>query len=157
MTTGAPGPGGGSAVGPVSVLTCLQCGTKNTIRPSAKGAPHCGRCGKPLPWVVDATDQTFEIEARAAATVLVDVWAPWCGPCRFVSPILEQLAAEFPGRLKVVKVNVDENPRLAKQFDARSIPTMVVMQAGRVVDRIVGAMPKQDLTIRLTPFLIKRS
>jgi len=89
--------------------------------------------------------------------VLVDLWAPWCGPCRFVSPILEQLAADFPGRLKVVKVNVDENPQLQRQFDARSIPTMVVLSGGRVVDRIVGAMQKQDLTIRLTPYLMKRS
>ena len=146
-----------AATGPVSTLVCHSCGAKNTIRPSEKGAPHCGKCGKPLAWVVNATDETFAVEVRAAPAVLVDLWAPWCGPCRFVSPILEQLAADFPGRLKVVKVNVDENPRLAQEFDARSIPTMVVLQGGRVVDRIVGAMPKQDLTIRLTPFLLRRS
>jgi len=143
--------------GPVTTLKCAHCGAKNTIRPSAKGAPHCGKCGKPLAWVVNATDETFPIEAAASPAVLVDLWAPWCGPCRFVSPILEQLAADFPGRLKVVKVNVDENPQLSRQFDARSIPTMVVLQGGRVVDRIVGAMPKQELTVRLTPFLMKRS
>jgi thioredoxin 2 len=143
--------------GPVSTLVCAHCGAKNTIRPSEKGAPHCGKCGKPLAWVVNATDETFAIEAKAAPAVLVDLWAPWCGPCRFVSPILEQLAAEYPGRLKVVKVNVDDNPRLAQQFDARSIPTMVVLQDGRVVDRIVGAMPKADLTVRLSPFLIRRT
>jgi thioredoxin 2 len=141
--------------GPVSTLVCAHCGAKNTIRPSERGAPHCGKCGKPLAWVVDATDETFGVEAKAAPTVLVDLWAPWCGPCRFVSPILAQLAAEFPGRLKVVKVNVDQNPRLAQQFDARSIPTMVVLQGGRVVDRIVGAMQKPDLTVRLTPFLLR--
>jgi thioredoxin 2 len=110
-----------------------------------------------LPWVVNATDETFGVEAKASPAVLVDLWAPWCGPCRFVSPILEQLAAEFPGRLKVVKVNVDENPKLAREFDARSIPTMLVLQGGRVVDRIVGAMPKQDLTVRLTPYPMRRS
>lgn len=145
------------ATGPTSVLTCTQCGARNTIRPSAKGSPHCGRCGRPLPWVVNATDATFEVEAAASPAVLVDLWAPWCGPCRFVSPILEQLAADFAGRLKVIKVNVDENPRLAQQFDARSIPTMVVLQGGRVVDRVVGAMQKPDLTVRLTPWLMKRS
>src|SRR4051812_10214076 len=145
-----------ATVGPVSTLVCQHCGSKNRIRPSEKGAPHCGKCGKPLAWVVNATDETFAIEAKAASAVLVDLWAPWCGPCKFVSPILEQLAADFPGRLKVVKVNVDENPRLAQQFDARSIPTMVVLQGGRVVHRIVGARQKQDLTVELTPFLMKR-
>jgi thioredoxin 2 len=109
-----------------------------------------------LPWLVNATDVTFPHEAAAAVAVLVDLWAPWCGPCRVVGPILEQLAAEYAGRLKVVKVNVDENPQLAQQFDARSIPTLIVLRDGRVVDRIVGALPKVDLTIRLTPHLLKR-
>ena len=78
----------------------------------------------------------------------------WCGPCRIVGPILEQLAEEFAGRLKVVKVNVDENPRLAQQFDARSIPTLVVLRDGRAVDRIVGALPKTSCR-RLTPYLLR--
>jgi thioredoxin 2 len=141
---------------PVSVLTCADCGAKNRITPSERGAPHCGKCGKPLPWVVDATDATFDVEAKASPAVVVDLWAPWCGPCRFVSPILEQLAREFAGRLKIVKVNVDENPRLAQAFQAMSIPTMVVLRDGRPVDRIVGAMPKPDLTARLTPYLLRR-
>jgi thioredoxin len=83
----------------------------------------------------------------------VDLWAPWCGPCRFVGPILEELSRELAGRLKVVKVNVDENQGLALRFDARSIPTMLVMRDGTVVDRIVGAMPKPDLTARILPHL----
>jgi thioredoxin 2 len=141
---------------PISVLTCPNCAAKNRIGPSERGAPFCGKCGTILPWVVDANDATFEVEARAAPTVVVDLWAPWCGPCRFVSPILEQLAKEFAGRLKIVKVNVDENPRLAVRFDAQSIPTMVVLRDGRPVDRIVGAMPKSDLTVRLSPNLIRR-
>ena len=143
--------------GPVSTLTCSSCSKRNTIRPSGRGVPHCGSCGTRLPWLVNATDDTFEVEARASPAVLVDLWAPWCGPCKIVGPILEQLAKEFAGRLKVVKVNVDENPRLARQFDARSIPTLVVLRDGRVVDRIVGALPKEQLTIRLTPYLIKAS
>jgi thioredoxin 2 len=143
--------------GPVSVLTCAACGRKNRIRPSAKGAPHCGSCGKPLPWLVAASDATFDIEADAAVAVLVDLWAPWCGPCRFVGPIVEELSRDFAGRLKVVKVNVDDNPMLAARFDARSIPTLVVIKGDQVVDRIVGAMPKPDLTVRLTPHLLRRA
>ena len=142
--------------GPQSILTCASCGKKNKIRPSAKGAPHCGECGKPLPWLVDATDATFDIEANAAPTVVVDLWAPWCGPCRFVSPILEELSRDFAGRLKVVKVNVDDNPVTMQRYQAFSIPTMVVIKGGRQVDRIVGAMPKSQLAVRLTPFLLSR-
>src|SRR6185295_15894539 len=125
------------------------------IRASATGSPHCGNCGKPLAWLVNATDATFEAEANASTPVIVDLWAPWCGPCRFVGPILEQLAQEHAGRVKVVKVNVDENMALSRRFDARSIPTMVVMKDGKVVDRIVGAMPKPALEARLAPVLQK--
>ena len=87
--------------------------------------------------------------------VLVDLWAPWCAPCRAIAPVLEQLAKEFAGRLKVVKVNVDENPATAQRFQAFSIPTLVVIKNGRVVDRIVGALPKSELTVRLTPYLLR--
>ena len=143
------------ASGPTSILTCADCGKRNTIRPSAKGTPHCGSCGKPLPWVVSASDSTFEVEARSSVAVLVDLWAPWCGPCRVVGPIVEQLAGEYAGRLKVVKVNVDDNPGLARQFRAMSIPTLVVLKEGRVVDRIVGAMPKPELKMRLFPYVLR--
>ncbi len=143
------------ATGPISTLVCPHCRAKNTIRPSPRGAPHCGKCGRPLAWVVDATDSTFDAEANASPPVLVDLWAPWCGPCRFVSPILEELAKDYAGHLKVVKVNVDENPRLSRRFDARSIPTMVVLNHGREVDRIVGAMPRMSLESRLEPRIRK--
>jgi thioredoxin len=103
--------------------------------------------------VVDANDATFELEAKAAPTVVVDLWAPWCGPCRIVSPMLDAFAREHPGRVKVVKVNVDDNQRLAARFDATSIPTMVVLRDGQVVDRIVGAMPQPALWARLSPHL----
>ena len=138
---------------PISILKCANCGAANRIAPSPRGAPHCGTCGKPLPWLVNATDATFKLEIDAAPAVVVDLWAPWCGPCRFVGPILEELARDWAGRLKVVKVNVDENQGLALQYDARSIPTMLVMRDGRVVDRIVGALPKPDLVARLEPNL----
>ena len=158
-TATTAGPTAGETVaaqGPESILVCASCGRRNRIRPSAKGAPHCGSCGQPLPWVVNASDATFETEARSSVAVLVDLWAPWCGPCRFVSPILEELARDFAGRLKVVKVNVDENPGLSRRFEAMSIPTLVILRGGRVVDRVVGALPKRDLTVRLTPHLLRR-
>jgi thioredoxin 2 len=156
MTTQSGQPGATPTVGPESVLTCQQCGAKNRIRPSPKGVPSCGSCHQPLPWLVNASDSSFEPEAASAVTVLVDLWAPWCGPCRFVAPVLQEMSREFAGRLKVVKVNVDENPQLARRFDARSIPTLVVLQNGREVDRIVGAMPKPQLTVRISPFLIRK-
>ena len=160
---GATGPAGAdgparaarSAAGPVSILTCASCGTKNRIRPSARGVPICASCKAPLPWLVHATDATFDVEADTSVAVLVDLWAPWCGPCRFVAPILEELSREFAGRLKVVKVDVDENPALARRFEAFSIPTLVVLRNNRVVDRIVGAMPKPQLAVRLTPHLLR--
>jgi thioredoxin 2 len=137
------------------VLECSDCGRRNKIRPSERGAPHCGSCGKPLPWLVDASDETFPVEARASVAVLVDLWAPWCGPCRVVSPMLAAIAREYAGRIKVVKVNVDENPQLAAGFQATSIPTLVVLKGGRVVDRFVGAVPPSELKMRLFPYLMR--
>jgi len=142
--------------GPLSILTCASCGKKNKIRPSERGTPHCGSCGAALPWLVSASDETFDVEARSAVSVLVDLWAPWCGPCRYVAPVLEEIAREYAGRIKVVKVNVDECPALAARFDARSIPTLVVLRGGRVVDRVVGALPKSQLVIQLMPHLLRR-
>jgi thioredoxin 2 len=117
--------------------------------------PVCASCKAALPWLVHATDDTFDQEADASVAVLVDLWAPWCAPCRLVAPTLEALAREYAGRLKVVKVNVDENPALAQRFQAFSIPTLVVLRHGREVDRIVGALPKPQLTVRLTPYLLR--
>ncbi len=155
MNDANPTPSSATPAGPVSMLTCKECGKKNKIRPAERGAPHCGSCGAPLPWLVNATDATFAYEARSSVAILVDLWAPWCGPCRVVGPMLENLSREYAGRIKVVKVNVDENPALAQQFDARSIPTMIVIKGDRVVDRIVGALPPADLKMRLFPYLMK--
>ena len=155
MTEPIPSAGGGAPAGPVSMLVCAECGKKNRIRPAERGSPHCGACGKPLPWLVNATDASFPFEARSSVSILVDLWAPWCGPCRVVGPVLENLSKEYAGRIKVIKVNVDENPRLSQQFQATSIPTMLVIKDGRVVDRIVGALPPNDLKMRLFPYLMK--
>jgi thioredoxin 2 len=102
---------------------------------------------------VDAGDASFDTEADASLPVVVDLWAPWCGPCRFVSPILAELARDYRGRLKVVKVNVDDNPATARRYEAFSIPTMMLLRDGQPVDRIVGAMPKEQLVARIAPHL----
>jgi thioredoxin 2 len=149
-TRDAGAPGGRK---PISTLACANCGRRNRITPSERGSPHCGNCGKPLAWVVDADEATFEIETKAQPTVVIDLWAPWCGPCRFVTPILDDLAHEYAGRLKVVKVNVDDNQGLARRFDAMSIPTIVVLRDGNVVNRIVGAMPREQLEAQIKPHL----
>jgi thioredoxin 2 len=96
--------------------------------------------------VVDAGDETFaEIAETATVPALVDLWAPWCGPCRMVSPELEKLAAERAGRLKLVKVNADEAPRLSQRFEVQAIPTLLVLRDGKVLAKQVGAAPARVL------------
>jgi thioredoxin len=103
---------------------------------------------------VKVSDDTFEQEVRKASEpVLVDFWAEWCGPCRAVAPTLDALAAQYKGRLKVVKVNVDDNPVTAQRYQAFSIPTIMVLRGGAPLDRIVGALPKEQLAARIAPHL----
>ena len=130
----------------VDIVRCDKCGTKNRLRASARGLPNCGKCHNPLPWVTEAGDDDYEqVVGASTLPVLVDMWAEWCGPCRTVSPALEQLASDMAGRLKLVKVNVDKSPALAERFDVRSIPTLLVIRRGNVVSRQVGAAPAHAL------------
>jgi thioredoxin 1 len=103
--------------------------------------------------VTDASFTIEVIEASSARPVLVDAWAEWCGPCRMMAPVLDQLAAESRGRYKIAKLNVDENPRTAAQFNIRSIPTMLIFKHGQLADQIVGAQPKQAIAARLSRHL----
>jgi thioredoxin 2 len=128
------------------VIGCPHCGTKNRIQAAAAGVPHCGKCGRTLPWLAEAGEADFaEVVEKSPLPVLVDFWAPWCGPCRIVSPIVEQLAGELAGRLKVVKVNTDEEPRLQQRFGVRGIPSLVLIEDGKERDRVVGALGRDAL------------
>lgn len=133
------------------VVVCAHCGTKNRVPAIAAGAPRCGKCKRPLPWVVDTSDADFPVVVdESTLPVLVDVWAPWCGPCRMVSPALEQLAAEFAGKLKLVKVNADDAPEVSRRFEIQAIPTLIIMRDGQVIGRQVGAAPAHGLRTWLT-------
>jgi thioredoxin 1 len=105
--------------------------------------------------VIEGTDFNFDQEVLKSDTpVLVDFWAPWCGPCRTVAPVVEQIANEYQGKLKVVKLNTDDNQNIAIQYGIRSIPTLGIFKDGQVVDAVIGAVPKQHLEDKLKPHLI---
>jgi thioredoxin 2 len=124
------------------LIRCGHCGQMNRVPAAAAGTPRCGKCHLPLPWIADADDTTFADVAEAAKIpVLVDLWAPWCGPCRMVSPALEQLARDLAGKVKLVKVNVDVSPQVSQRFGAQAIPTLLVLRGGRVAARQTGAAP----------------
>jgi thioredoxin 2 len=128
------------------IVVCSNCQTKNRVPAVAHGVPRCGKCHQPLRWIVNATDADFPSVVEAATIpVLVDIWAPWCGPCRMVSPALEQLAGEFAGRMKLVKVNADESPGLSERFEVLAIPTLLLIDHGEVIDKQVGAAPVSHL------------
>lgn len=128
------------------LVKCPNCGRRNRVPAAAAGTPRCGNCHKPLPWIVDAGDDDFtQVAERASVPALIDLWAPWCGPCRMVSPALEQLATQMAGRLKLVKVNVDESPRLQQRFGVQGIPTLLVLRGGAVTARQTGAAPPAAL------------
>jgi thioredoxin 2 len=136
-----------------TIVRCDHCHTKNRLRPRAEGIPRCANCKHPLPWIVDASDADFDQEVTASVPVIVDFWAPWCGPCRMIAPILEGLAHDHAGSLKVVRLNVDDNRASAERYEAMSIPLLVVFERGEEVDRVVGAMPRPQLEQRLARFL----
>jgi thioredoxin 2 len=136
-----------------AIINCPNCGTKNRVAAVSRGVPRCARCKTTLPWVVEADASTFDDETTASVPVVVDYWAAWCGPCRLISPVLEDLARSHAGHLKVVKVDVDANPALAARAGAQSIPLLVVMRGGQERDRIVGALPRAALEQRLAPLL----
>jgi thioredoxin 2 len=129
-----------------AVIRCAHCGQANRVPPAAAGVPRCAKCHEPLPWITEADDSTFADVAEAAKIpVIVDLWAPWCGPCRMISPALEKLAGDLAGQVKLVKVNVDDSPRTSQRFDVQAIPTLLVLRGGQVAARQTGAAPPAAL------------
>jgi thioredoxin 1 len=143
----------------MTVVTCSKCAAKNRVDETklAAGEAKCGRCGTKLeanaanakPVIItDATFQQEVLQAEGPPT-LVDFWAAWCGPCRAVGPIIDQLAAESEGRYRVGKVNVDDNPVTAARYQIASIPTMLIFKNGQIIDRLIGAQPKPAIEAAL--------
>jgi len=143
------------------VVVCKSCGAKNRVDENklANTEAKCGQCGAKLEAVARAddsrpaviTDQTFEREVmrEQGRPVLVDAWAPWCGPCRIIGPVIDQLAAESQGRYKIGKLNVDENPHTASRYQIASIPTLLIFRDGQLVDRMIGLQSKPAIAERL--------
>ena len=142
------------------LIRCCSCGATNRVPPERlqQGLqPVCGRCKAPLS-VSDSfaneplsvTDATFLAEVeRSPLPILLDMWAPWCGPCRMIGQVLEDLAKEMAGQVRVAKLNVDENPATAARFNVQSIPTLLVLKGGREIDRIIGVQPKSEIARRV--------
>jgi thioredoxin 2 len=139
------------------IVVCPHCGTRNRLPAATAGVPKCGKCHHPLPWLTTATDDDFDaVVLGARLPVLVDLWAPWCGPCRIVEPGVQRAAKEFAGRLKVVKVNVDSAPHIAQRYRAQSIPMLLWIRDREVRRSQVGALPPPALIDWVTAALDER-
>ena len=137
-----------------SVVDCPQCGTSNRLKnPPPDQMPICGKCKGSLPWIITGTDISFRKELETSTPVLVDFWADWCAPCRMTAPVLEDLARDKAGQIKVVKINIDQNPSTAERFNVQSIPTLILFKNGQAVETVVGAVSKSALLERLNPHL----
>lgn len=139
------------------IVQCRHCKTRNRIpKNRLKDHPICGKCRQALPppsapqHPVIVTDQTFQIEVLAyPGTVLLDCWASWCGPCKMIAPIIDQLAREYGGQVKVAKLNVDQNPMTASRYHVLSVPTMLFFKNGRVIHTLAGTYAKQEIERQL--------
>ena len=131
---------------PAELVRCANCGRMNRVPAAARGTPRCGNCHKPLPWVAAAGDDTFaEVAEAAAIPVVVDIWAPWCGPCRAIAPMVEDLARQYKGKVKVGKMNVDDQEKVPQTYQIMSIPTLLFFKDGKLAGQIIGTVPKAKI------------
>jgi thioredoxin 2 len=145
--------------GNAQIVQCAKCSAKNRVSAERQAGrePVCGRCKTLLTFDAHPlilTDRNFAEEVEnSPLPVLIDFWAAWCGPCRMIAPVIEQLAKELSGKARVGKLDVDANQMTAARFRVQSIPTLLIFKDGREVDRIVGAQSREALLRRLQPFL----
>ncbi len=135
------------------IIRCLGCGTKNRMpEDRLNQKPLCGKCGIPLVirdgegQLIEITDETFYSEVLSfSGSVVMDIWAPWCAPCRTLAPIMEKLASKYAGGVKFVKLNIDENTLTASKYNIRDIPTILLFKDGKLINSLAGALPEEEL------------
>lgn len=143
------------------IIRCGQCGTKNRVpKQRLNDGPVCGKCREALPakqsfdHPVIVTDQSFQQEVLGyPGPVLLDCWAPWCGPCQMMAPVLVQLARDYGGQVKIAKLNVDQNPIIASRYHVMSVPTLLMFKNGQLINSLAGALSEDQLKQQLRSFI----